>query len=212
MAAFFSAPAPMAVEPAREYLPVGALEGLLPGLARGAVSEVTGLRSSGRTSFLVSVLVEATARGEYGAVVDAGDHFDPLAAAQAGVALERLLWMRCGGNAEHALKAADLVAHGGGFGVICLDLADAAPRVLNRIPLSYWFRFRRAVAGTPAVFLVLGAQPLARSCAFCWIEFRRQRPLWEGRPRFRLLRGLRVEAVVRKPAPGRTKVLEWRAV
>jgi hypothetical protein len=212
MAALVSAPALLAGETPREYLPVSALEGLLPGLARGAVSEVTGLRSSGRTSFLVSVLAEATARGEYGAVVDAGDHFDPLTAAQAGVALERLLWVRCGGNAEHALKAADLVAHGGGFGVICLDLADLAPPLLNRIPLAYWFRFRRAVEGTPAVFLVLGGQPLARSCASCWIEFRQQRPLWEGRPRFRLLRGLRVEAMVRKPGPGRTKVLEWRAI
>lgn len=212
MAAGTSLAAPLAVQTPREYLPVGALEGLLPGLARGAVSELTGLRSSGRTSFLVSVLAEATARGEYGAVVDAGDHFDPLTAAQAGVALERLMWVRCAGNAEHALKAADLLAHGGGFGVICLDLADVAPQVSSRIPLSYWFRFRRAVEGTPAVFVVLGRQPLAKSCSSCWIEFRAPRPVWEGRPGFRLLRGLRVEAVVRKPGPARAKVLEWRAI
>jgi hypothetical protein len=212
MAAFTSLATPRTLSAPRPYLPLGALEGLLPGLPRGAVSEVTGLRSSGRTSFVIRVLAEATARGEYGAMVDAGDHFDPLAAAEAGVALERLVWVRCAGNAEHALKAADLVAHAGGFGVICLDLAGVPPQVLSRIPLSYWFRFRRAVEGTPAVFLVLSGQPLAKSCSCCWIEFRAQRPVWEGRRGFRLLRGLRVEAVVRKPGPGRAKVLEWRAI
>ena len=83
-----------AVVPAAALVPVqtARLEHL-SGLPRGAVSEVTGARSSGRTSFLNSVLAEATSREEYCAVVDASDHFDPFSAARAGVALERLVWV-----------------------------------------------------------------------------------------------------------------------
>jgi recombination protein RecA len=202
-----------AVVPAAALVPVqtARLEHL-SGLPRGAVSEVTGARSSGRTSFLNSVLAEATSREEYCAVVDASDHFDPFSAARAGVALERLVWVRCAGNAEHALKAADLLLHGGGFGVVCLDLAGVPARVLNRIPLSYWFRFRRAVQDTPTVFLLLGVQPQAKSCAACWIEFRQNNPIWSGSKPFRLLRGLRVEAVMRKPGPPRAILREQRAI
>jgi len=34
-----------------------------------------------------------------------------------------LLWVRCGHSAEHALKAADLLIQGGGFGLVVMDLA-----------------------------------------------------------------------------------------
>ncbi len=61
-----------------------------------------------------------------------------------GVELSKLVWVRCGGNAEHALRAADLLIQAGGFGVVALDLAEVAPAALNRIPPTAWFRFRRA--------------------------------------------------------------------
>ena len=51
----------------------------------------------------------------------------PAPAASAGVELSKLVWVRCGGNAEHALRAADLLIQAGGFGVVALDLAEAAP-------------------------------------------------------------------------------------
>lgn len=210
MAALLPASALLTASPARpDHLPLALLSPLLPGLPRGALTVVTGARSSGQTSFRDSVLAAATARGEYAAVADAGDHFDPQAAAQAGVMLRRLVWIRCGGNVEHALKATDLLLHGGGFGVVCLDLGEAPAPELNRIPLSCWFRFRAAVQGTPTVLLSMSRQPPAVSCAACLIEFRRRGILWSGERPFHLLGGLRIEAAVRKPGPERAA--RWEA-
>ena len=53
----------------------------------------------------------------------------PLSAAAAGVRLDRLLWVRCAHNAEHALKAADLLIQGGGFGLVVMDLGDTPPAI-----------------------------------------------------------------------------------
>ena len=66
------------------------------GLPRGGISEITGEASSGGTSVILSLLAEATARGEVAAYIDVSDCLDPLSAAAAGVELERLLWVRCG--------------------------------------------------------------------------------------------------------------------
>jgi len=98
-------------KPVAEAVPSGVPEIDLAtgGLPRGCLTEIFGAPSSGRASLLVSILAEATARLEFCALVDAEDSFDPLSAAAAGVDLPRLLWIRCGHNAEHALRAADLL-------------------------------------------------------------------------------------------------------
>ncbi len=114
----------------------------LIGLSRGAITELTGDRSSGKTSFLCSVLAQATARSECCAVIDTHDAFDPASAACHGVDLARVVWVRCGGRVETAMKAADLILHGGGFGVVCLDLSEVPAGVLQRIPIPWWWRFR----------------------------------------------------------------------
>src|SRR5437763_14067607 len=82
-------------------------------LPRGCLTEIIGPASSGRTSLLMSSLAAATARGEFCALVDAEDAFDPASAAAAGVKLDRVIWLRSQHNAEHALKAADLLIQGG---------------------------------------------------------------------------------------------------
>ena len=61
-------------------------------------------------------------------MVDAAGGFDPLSAQRGGVWLENLLWVRCVGHAGRAFRAADLLLHGGGFGVVALDLAEMAGR------------------------------------------------------------------------------------
>src|SRR3984893_10586344 len=127
---------------------------------RGRISEITGTRSSGRTSVLHSLLAASTGRGEYAALVDTKDAFDACSAASVGVELSKLVWVRCGGNAEHALRAADLLIQAGGFGVVALDLAEAAAAALNRIPPTAWFRFRRAVESTPTILTVLADHSL----------------------------------------------------
>ena len=82
----------------------------------GAISEVFGAVSSGKTLLLHKLLATASAQNEFLAVVDSQDAFDPLSASLTGVDLRRLLWIRAHGHVDHALKAADLILHAGGFG------------------------------------------------------------------------------------------------
>ena len=124
---------------APELLPAGipSFDAAFTGIPRGSVTDIFGAASSGRTSLMFSLMAQATDREEYCAIVDASDAFDPTSAAAAGVVLERLLWIRCGGNAEHALKATDLLLQAGGFGLVAMDLGDIAPETARRISLAW---------------------------------------------------------------------------
>ncbi len=144
-------------------------------LPRGCLTEIFGPASSGRTSLLLSILAAATERDEVCALVDAEDAFDPASAAAAGVRLDRLLWVACAHNAEHALKAADLLIQGGGFGLVALDLGDTPPETARRISLTSWFRLRRAVENTPTVLVAVARQSNAKTCASLQLECARER-------------------------------------
>ena len=50
----------------------------------------------------------------------------------------------------------------------------------DRIPLSYWYRFRLAVENTPTSLIVTGDQPLVKSCARVQLEVKRERLRWCG--------------------------------
>jgi len=180
-----------------ERIPTGipALDTLaLGGIPRGALTEIYGPASSGRTSLLFATMAQVTAKEEYCALIDASDAFDPASAAEAGVHLSRVLWIRCGGNAEHALKAADLVVQAGGFGLIVMDLADTPPRTAARISLASWFRLRHAVERTPAALVVLAQTLHAKSCSSLQLELRTEEVRWSGEQFGKLLRGMRVRA------------------
>src|SRR5438034_9333036 len=101
---------------------------LTGGLPRGCITEISGEVSSGRTSFVASVLAEASRSQECIAYIDVTDSLDPATMRQAGVDLDRLLWVRCGGKLDQALRVADLVLQGGGFGITVLDLAGVPPQ------------------------------------------------------------------------------------
>src|SRR5690349_13424404 len=154
----------------RHVEPLDTLSAASRDFPRGRISEITGPRSSGRTAVLHALLAASTGRGEFAALVDSKDAFDACSAAAAGVELSKMVWVRCGGNAEHALRAADLLIHAGGFGVVALDLAEAAPSELNRIPSTAWFRFRRAVDSTPTILAVVADRSLARSCSVMTVK------------------------------------------
>jgi hypothetical protein len=174
----------LAVRPAPEMVSSGiaAMDALTGGLPRGCLTEICGPASSGRTTLLLSALAAATQRGEFCAVLDASDALDPQSVVAAGVELDRLLWVRCGENshpaehrwAEHSLeqllRATDLLLESGGFGLIALDLGDLPPQTARRIPLTTWFRFRRAVEHTPTVLLAIERQSIAGSCSSLLIK------------------------------------------
>src|SRR5580698_1247039 len=99
------------------------------GLPIGAISEITGPASSGRTSLALAFVAARTQEDRVCAWVDAHDAFDSESAAANGVALRQLLWVRCKSNAltgrqralrndshlDQALRATDLLLQSGGF-------------------------------------------------------------------------------------------------
>ena len=183
------------------------IDRLTGGLPRGCLTEITGAAGSGRMSFLVSLLAGLTGRGESCAVVDGRDAFDPCGAEAAGVELGRLLLVRCG-NIEQALRGADLLLHGGGFGLVALDLSDLPGAAVRRVPLNVWFRFRRMVENTGTILLLLEQEACAKSCASLVLRLEMEAARWNsagaaGRKnggmknslQF-LLGGLRIRAVV----------------
>jgi recombination protein RecA len=181
------------------------LDGLIEGCPRGRITEIVGPVSSGRTTLLHAIVAEGTRLGEFCAVIDTANSFDPASGQAAGIDLRRLVWIRCNSNAEHAIKAADLLVHSGGFGVIALDLCEAPARITRRIPLSWWYRFRRAIENTPAAFVVLSSEPNAKACASLFLEMKRGGTHFAGVRPFQYLESARFEAVARKPvrnAPG----------
>jgi len=198
----------------RELLPIGlpSVNTLIDGFPRGAISEIIGQDSSGRTTLIHSLLAASTSHLEVCAYIDTDDSFDPVTAAAAGITLSQLVWIRCGHNAGHALKAADYLLHAGGFGVIVLDLCQVPARVANRIPISYWYRFRRAIENTPAILALVEKEPLARSCASIMLEMKRKKTAWRGAPGFELLRGVELEIASRKPVRSSTATFKARAI
>ena len=150
---------------------IAAVDALLDGgLPIGAISEVNGPESSGRTTLVLSFLAKRTASGQVCAWVDADDAFDPESAAANGVNLRQLLWVRCSKTGapvkskqadkpwtrlDQALRAIDLLLQAGGFAAIVLDLGDTAAEHARRIPLATWFRFRQAADRARTSLVVL---------------------------------------------------------
>jgi len=161
-------------KPVVETLSTGVdeIDALTGGMPRGALSELSGPASSGRTSLMFSMLAHATTHEETCALVDTNDAFAPTAAAAAGIDFDRLLWVRCAGNLEHAFKATDLLLHAGGFGLVILDLGDVPGKDARRIISSWWYRFRRTVEDRPTVITVISEEACTRSCAALTLELK----------------------------------------
>lgn len=157
---------------------ISVLDERFGGFPRGAITEICGPASAGRTSLLISTLAAATANEEICALIDCNDTFDVSSAAKAGIDLRRLLWVRCRNKLERAFKAADLVSHAGGFGLIIVNLCDVPAKAVRRIVSSWWFRFRRAIENTPTVLLLLSPVPAARSCASLALALKNEKAVW----------------------------------
>ena len=151
------------------------------GLPIGAISEIVGHESSGRTSLALAFVSERTATDQMCAWIDVADAFDPESAAANGVVLQHLLWVRCcnrdrqakskpWSRLDQALRATDLLLQAGGFAAIVLDLADTAPDHAGKIPLASWFRFRQAADNSRCCLIVLGKTGYAQSSAAVVLE------------------------------------------
>ena len=149
-----------------ESVPIGIapLDALTGGLPRGAITEIFGPPSSGRTSAMVSILAEATALDEVCALVDGNDAFDPQSGMSAGLDLKRLLWIRCH-KLDQVMKSTDLLLQGGGFGRVVMDLTDLPLSHLRSVSLASWFRLQRAIEKTPTALVVISPESMVKSAA-----------------------------------------------
>jgi hypothetical protein len=180
----------------RPMLPLGRedLDGLLGGgLPRGELSEIAGVRSTGRSTLMCAALASATSGGDAAALVDTLDRFDVESAAVVGVRFANLLWVRgmaasveavrAGGGApgqasvntlapgnaslwravERALKAFTVVLESRAFGLAVCDLADVPPPVLRRLPFTTWFRLARLIEGGSTAALLIAPERVGRS-------------------------------------------------
>jgi hypothetical protein len=177
---------------------LAAVDLLTGGVPRSSLTEISGPPSSGRTALELALLASLTARGEACALIDAEDALDPVSAQSAGVKLDCLLWVRCGGLGQ-ALRAADLLLGAGGFGAVILDLAGIPARWTRRVPLSYWFRFRRAVENTPTVLMLVDEEPCAGSSASLVLRLEAEGAVWSSGSRDSKFENRSSEVEPRKP-------------
>jgi hypothetical protein len=145
-------------------------------LPSGEITEIVGRLSSGRTSLFVACIREFTHRGAVVALVDTDETFDPGDAARAGVDLRRLLWVRCGSRPAIALRAADLLVHCPGFGLVGLDLGEHPPR----IPLTLAFRLRLTVRRLGTTLVILSSRRIAGPGAALALRTVRRALRWSG--------------------------------
>jgi recA bacterial DNA recombination protein len=162
-------------------------DALLTSFPPGRLSEIVGPRSSGGSSLLMTVLARAAAGGGLVAMVDVNDSLDPASARQAGVDLQRLLWVRCAGRLLAALRAADLLVRCPGFAMVGVDLG---PGPSPRVPHAALVRLQRGIESGGGVLILRALQHVAGSAASLVLSVAATQVCWAGAPRPTCLAGL----------------------
>ena len=143
------------------------------GLPRGRISEIFGHRSSGAISLAASFMASATSASEVVGIVDVANRFDPLTMDRAGVELKRTLWVHPA-SMKNALRAAELIMEGGGFGLVVIDFADRARFVKESAAL----RLARWAERSGASVLVIGGKRICGTFSALSILLDKQQPLF----------------------------------
>lgn len=150
------------------------------GFPRGGLSEITGPPSSGRTSLAAALAAAATRAGEVAAWVDPADALDPASLAAAGVALERLLWVRPTRRGD-ALRCVERLLLARGFALVVLDLQPAPPQG-RTLPAGAWLRLARSAAAGATALVLLGREPVLGPFATLAVDLHATRRRFAERP------------------------------
>jgi hypothetical protein len=146
---------------------------LIGGLPGGAITEVVGERSSGRTTLMLSAL-SAISKTDLCALVDASNCLDVVSAETAGIDLHNFLWTRCGSDVDCALKVTELLLRSGLFALVVLDLGNVPFKETSDIQSACWVRFRLALENSSNALLVIGQQSLVHSLAGLVLRMNRE--------------------------------------
>jgi hypothetical protein len=190
---------------------------LFGGLPRGQISEIHGPASSGRTGIALAIAARSTRAGALAAWVDPHDRLDPRSAADGGVDLARLLWLR-GGPASaggrpllSAVSAVGTLRGSGLFELVVVDLGGIDRSGLQRLPGATWIRLHRLIESQPGALLLVADAHVAHGPAGVSLALRGAGASWSGAPGpGRLLRGLTAEVKAGRHARRGTAV-ELRA-
>ncbi len=139
------------------------------GPARGAITELAGSAGSGVSAGALRLAAITAGRIAW---ADPHDQLDPASAERAGIALERLLWLRghAGLRGLEGLsrwnEILNLVIQSHAVELVVADFLDWPLAELGRIPRSAWFRLLRGLEhGGSTALLLLVRTPLSRGCA-----------------------------------------------
>jgi len=178
------------------------------GVPRGRVCEVLGPLSSGKTSFVLTLLAAATRRGELVACVDLADALHPESIARAGADLRCVLWVRPPSVVD-GMRCTELLLHAGGFGLVVLDLgAQLTHRPRNHV----WPRLMRAAEHAHTALVILAPYRVAGSFAALSLGLRSRATLWK-RAVWSLFDGFEIALQIERTklgAPGRGIVIRAR--
>jgi hypothetical protein len=176
----------VAARPAAATIATGIddIDRALGGIPVGAITELVAPQfvSAGQKSIQAQLLARVTQQ-QVCALVDATDSFDPKSAQAIGVNLQRLLWVRCGGQGikglEQAFKCTDLLLQGsGGFGLIIVDLAGVPERFVRKVPLTTWFRFRAVVKKQETALVFSTPHAVTSTCSELVLALSTQHVQW----------------------------------
>jgi len=168
---------------APHHLPSGidALDTALGGgFPRGRLTELSGPRSTGCTGLACAVAARTTQAGETIAWVDPQDALEPDAAAAAGIALARTLWVRPRAVPD-ALRATEILLGAGGFGLVVLDLGQPVGRT------TAWPRLLHAAERSRTALLIVTSRREVGACAALALQVTSRRVRWSGGPGRRVL-------------------------
>ena len=178
--------------PEFSLLPTGiaALDHFCGGVPCGALTEICAnpAHSSGICSLLMSLL-KTTSAEHFCAFIDGSDAFNVRWADALQVQLEHLLWVRCQerspdkplpGRLDQALKATDLLLKANcGFSLVLLDLQDMPEKLVRRIPLDVWYRFRQAVEQLKAALVITTPVPVTGACSALVLRLNGGEAVWK---------------------------------
>jgi hypothetical protein len=154
------------------------------GFRYGALSEISGPASSGRTSLTHALMARATRDGELVGLVDGADAFDPISAEQAGVDLDRILWVRTSAWRE-ALRCSERLIKTEGFPLVLLDWAPETSAPLRKresVPTAAWIRLARLAAGSRTALILLSTSRASGPHAELVLEMQPANARFSGSP------------------------------
>ncbi len=172
------------------------------GFRKGAVGEIVGGASSGRTALALAIAAQAS-RDDLVAWVDPLDRFSPQGAWRAGIDFRHFAWLRGQVEKEKALAdaigAAHALAAAALFDVVILDFADLPERLLKALPVAWNVRLLRAFESTETAGIVLSRSHWGGSPRGLSIRLRSDQRVFAKTGRGKFLRRLVISATQNWP-------------